>query len=465
MQLVPSSILALLAVAALAAFGVRRGLWAFLALTPFGAAAAFNLPALGGATIGVADLGAVAVFGLVLLTPGSGSSLIGTLRPFRPGFFLGVVLVVAAFSAIFLPRVFAGQTEVFGIARGTDGAGIVSFPLRPTTGNITQLFRLTLGILVFIALATAFRRRPEAQPVLTAMIVTTTVHAALGLLDVLTFTTGTAGLLEPIRTANYAMHITDTMAGLKRMVGGFPEASSFGFFSLGLFGFWLRYWIASPRSRAAPWMLALATIAVLRSTSSSAYVALAVFVVGFGLVTLFRNLRPEAERRSVVLTSGGVLALWLMLVAAVASYELVQPVTDYLDRALFDKLETSSGVERMSWNAQALQNFQDTYGFGAGLGAVRASNWLIACLASIGLPGTLFFLCFLTTLALAPTGRPNNETARLIGALKAGCLALVSAAILTHSTPDLGLFFFALAGLAVGLSRGSQMESRSARSG
>lgn len=460
MQLVPSTILALFAIAALVAFGVRRGLWAVLALTPFGAAAAFNLPALGGATIGVTDLAAVAVFGLVLLTPGAGQSLFGTLRPFQPGFFLAVVMVIAALSAIFYPRIFAGETEVFGIARSADGPGIVSFPLRPTTGNITQLFRLTLGFLVFVALATVFRRTPDARPVLTAMIVATCVHFAMGWIDVLTFATGTSALLEPLRTANYAMHVTDTMAGLKRMVGGFPEASSFGFYALGLFGFWLQYWISAPRSKAAPWMLAMSAIVVLRSTSSSAYVALVVFLTAFGLYSIVRNLRPEAERRSIVLTASGLLGLWLAAVAAVASYELVQPVTEYLDRALFDKLETESGVERMSWNAQALENFADTWGVGAGLGAVRASNWLIASLASIGLPGTLAFLGFLGALAGAPAGARDAERARVIRSLKSGCLALISAAILTHSTPDLGVFFFVLAGLAAGLARGGVLESR-----
>ncbi len=459
MEFVPSSFLALAAIVALAAQGVRRGAWAFFALLPFGAAAAFNLPALGGATIGVADLAAVVVIGLVLVGPGAGASLVGTLRPWQPGFILTLVMIVAAFSAIFLPRIFAGETEVFGIARTAKGTGIVRFPLGPSTGNITQLFRLALDFFVFVGLATAFRRVSTVGPVLTAMIVATCVHLALGLIDVLTFATNTAFLMEPIRTANYSLHITDTMAGIKRMVGGFPEASSFGYFSLGLFGFWLQYWISTPRSRAAPWMLALATFAVLRSTSSAAYLALVVFVVAFALYTVFRNLRPEAERRSVALTAGGFMLLWLAGVAAVASYELVAPVTDFLDRVLFQKLATDSGVERLSWNTQALINFRDTWGLGAGLGAVRASNWVIACLGSIGILGTALFIAFLASIAAAPSGPRSDPRSGVIRALKAGCLAMLSAAVLTHSTPDLGLFFFALAGIATGLSRALVLES------
>lgn len=459
MQFVPSTPLALVGLVLLAGLGVRRGAWVFFALLPFGAAAAFNLPALGGATIGVADLAAVMLFVLVLLSPASGSSIFGTLRAWQPGFFLTGVLVVSAFSAIFYPRFFAGATDVFAIARNPDGPGIVRYPLGPSTGNITQLFRMMLGFMVFVAFATAFRRVSEIRPVIVAMVVATSVNFVLGWLDVLTYSTGTGYLLDWIRTANYSLHITDTMAGIKRMIGGFPEASSFGYFSLGLFGFWLQYWISAPRSKSAPWMLAMATIMVLRSTSSSAYLALVVFVAAFAIYTFFRNLRPEAERRSVSLTVSGFLSMWLAVVAAAASYAFVQPATDFLDRVLFKKLETSSGVERMSWNAQALINFADTWGFGAGIGSVRASNWVIACLGSIGVIGSALFIGFLTAVALAPTGRASDPRSGVARALKAGCLAMLSVAFLTFSTPDLGLFFFAVAGAATGLSRAMVLES------
>jgi hypothetical protein len=459
-QFVPSTFLALLSIGALLGLGVHRGLWAFLALAPFGAAAAFNLPALGGATIGVLDLGAVTIFCLVLLTRETAGSLLGTFRPFGPGFFFAATMVVATISALFYPRLFAGMTEVFGIARKDGGLAMASFPLGPSTGNITQLFRLTLGFLTFAALATSFRRMPDPRPVLTAMAVATAINFALGWIDVLTFQLGVGELMSWLRTANYAMHVTDTMVGLKRMVGGFPEASSFGYFSLGLFGFWLQYWLAAPGSRLARWMLALATITVLRSTSSSAYLALVVFLVTFGLFTLFRGLRPDAARRSFALTAGSVLAAWVAAVAVVASYEMVQPVTEFLDRALFNTLDSASGVERMSWNAQAMTNLWDTYGIGAGLGAVRASNWVIACLASLGVVGAALMMAFVTALLLVPSRPATDPRAQVVRALKAGCVAMLSAAVLTHSTPDLGVFFFALAGLLTGLSRGLAIESR-----
>lgn len=157
-----------------------------------------------------------------------------------------------------------------------------------------------------------------------------------------------------------------------------------------------------------------------------------------------------------------MLAAWLAAVAVAAGYAMVEPVTAFLDQAIFRKIDTASGIERMSWNTQALRNFVDTYGLGAGMGAVRASSWLVACLASLGVLGTLLYAAFLVSLVRAPgaTGEPERDA--VIAGLKAALLAVVVQAILSAGTPDLGVFFFLLAGLLAGLSRGGILEARDA---
>jgi len=463
MQLVPSTFLALVGILFLFAMGPRRGLWAFLALAPFGAAAAFNLPALGGASIGLKELAVVCVFVMIWMSPGGPDRMLGTVRPGQPGFILLLLVIVCALSAIFAPMVFRGSTEVFSLSRSANTRGIISISLHPTNGNITQLVIMILAGLAYLCFATVFRFKPDARAVMTGMAVATGVHFVLGWLDVLTGATGLKVLMDPIRTANYAILDDTRMIGLKRMIGGFPEASSFGDFSLALFAFWLPCWIGSPSSRLAQVMLAASTIVLLRSTSSSAYVALVVFLLGYGLFATTARMRSEVPKRMLVVFFTGILTFWMAALAIYASYQLVDPVTAFLDRAIIDKLETQSGIERMSWNAQAFRNFTDTMLVGAGLGSVRASNWFIASLGSIGVIGTALYLAFLVSLIRLPSRFDDPEMAIVITGLKSACFALFTTALLTSATPNLGVFFFTLAGLVAGLSRGATLAGQKTR--
>ena len=460
MEIVPTTALAAAAVAVIAWLGPRRGLWAFFALTPLGAAAALNLPSLGGASIVLADMAAVALFAAALTRAGAPGRLLATMRPPRPGFLLVALLAFGAFATVFFPRVFAGQTEVFLVSRVAGEAGVVSRPLRFTNGNVTQLLRLTLGAMVFLTLATVFRREPDPRAVVVALAADAVVHWTAGLLDVLSYSAGMPQLLEPIRTANYAMAVTQVMAGLKRMVGGFPEASSFGYHTVGLFGFWLQYWFDGGRFRYAAWFILATTAVLILSTSSSAYVAAALFGGAFVAVNSARIVKRDVGLR-VAWILGGLAAATPVAGAGLAvAYQTVPEFAAYLDRLLFNKLTSSSGVERMSWNMQALRNFADTWAIGTGLGSVRASNWLVACLASLGLLGTGLYLVFIASVFRAAPPERLGETAVVARALKMGCLALLAQAMLTTATPNLELGFFAMAGLAVGLAAGARAAAR-----
>jgi hypothetical protein len=122
-------------------------------------------------------------------------------------------------------------------------------------------------------------------------------------------------------------------------------------------------------------------------------------------------------------------------------------IVDYLNVLLFDKASSQSGIERASWNAAALRNFFDTDGFGAGLGSVRASSFLVAVPANLGLPGVIFFGAFFWQ-ALGRAGLDGGPEADLRVAARNGCLGLLLAAAVSGALVDLGLQFYFLAGLA-----------------
>ncbi|KAA9009427.1 hypothetical protein [Histidinibacterium aquaticum] len=464
MEVVPSTFLALLAVAGLFAVGPYRGLWIFVALAPFGAAAAFNLPALGGATVGMLEFTILAILLVTALQRGGIDRMVGTLRPFQPGFWLLLVVLYGVLASAFFPRVFEGQTEIFSLSRAVNEDGIVTIPLRPSSGNVTQTVYLLLSAACFLAMATLYRARPDEGAVLKALAAATVVNFVLGWLDVMTAAVGLEVLMEPIRTANYDIAMTATLAGMKRMVGGTPEASSYGAISLVLMAFWLHYWMVSKRSALATAMLAMAAISTLRSTSSGAYVALAALLALYGTGWVIHAARRGLSRRTAAFLVGGLAFGWFLLVAAVLGYQTVPTVKEFFDDTLLNKLESDSGVERMSWNVQALRNFADTWMIGAGLGSVRASNWLVSCLGSIGVIGTGFYLAFLYTLGTAPRATGDERRNKVIGALQLACLAQVLVAMPTAATPNLGTIFFILAGLAVGLSRSAETSESARRS-
>lgn len=433
--------------------GPYSGLAIFMAMLPFGMMAAVNLPAVGGTSILVTDAAMLTLFAMMLMRQDVGRDLAEIFTPGTMAMTLLGFLCYSILSTLFFPRVFEGATEVFSLSRIANEDGIVSMPLRPTTGNLAQLLRIMLTLGSFLVVAILVRRRPDSGALLHAVKIMTGVHVGLGIIDLLTNAAGLAFLMEPIRTANYSLTLGQELAGLNRMIGGFAEASSFGYYALGLFGFWLSHWLSERDSTGGSsglW-LALSAFALLRCTSSSAYVGAAGFCLVFSVVQLRRGSTSMSVPVAWILTI--LLAIIpLLIVGSYAAYSMVPSVTEFVDRSLLDKLSSTSGVERMSWNAQAFRNFLDTWLLGAGFGSVRASNWLLASLASVGLPGTVLFLAFYFRLFTADTTRQDAATARLVTAFKMGCLAFAMRSLVVHGSPNLGYGFFVFAGVVQGLT-------------
>jgi hypothetical protein len=148
-----------------------------------------------------------------------------------------------------------------------------------------------------------------------------------------------------------------------------------------------------------------------------------------------------------------VAVLPLVVGAGVTALRLDPPlwrtVNDVVDASIFDKMSSSSGTERAKWNEQALVNFTDTHGFGAGTGSVRASSFPIAVLANIGVFGALTYGVFLLQVLLGGGNRwPHPVPASCQNAARWACLAQLIGAAVAGSFIDLGLPFFVFAGLA-----------------
>ena len=453
MELVNSS-LPCLAIGLLFALSRREGRMLLLSLSlAFGTLAVVLLPAAGGATLLLTDGLLLLGLALTLLTPSGARRAFPAFGPGRAGRVLLVLLLLATLLTLFAPRLFEGSIEVFQVGREVNQRGVGQSPLAPNSGNLTQLLRLTLTVL-FFALTTSLLSGPRGSTVaFRAVLALTLAHAALGLVDLLTHHINRPDLMALLRTASYALATDQVLEGVKRMAGGMPEASAYGYVATGLFGFWAHLATGRRYRGIALGLAALSLWMALRSTSASA-----AFGVGTTLLLLLVQRLGEGRwHRASLARATATLALLLglpaLLAIAALTYSLSPEFAQVLDRAFLDKLGTPSAAERGSWNRAAWEALIASNGAGLGLGSVRASSWPIATLATLGLAG---FLLFATFIARLLTFRPGPgaaaEVREVAAAARFALLALLLRALVSKTTPNLDYIFFLFAGIATALA-------------
>lgn len=411
----------------------------------FGAAAALFI---GGANIPPAHLFIAVVAVATLSRRDQCAAIIRGLHPNRPGFWIMCFVGYGVMTSFFYPRVMAGLTDIIplGASQFEDTGSTV--PLGPVSSNFTQSIYMISSLLVFMII-TSFAATPEGFRTATiALTGYVAANAFFGLVDVLTFLTGTQSFLDFMRNARYALHTDTQIEGMKRIAGAFAEASTFARASIGAFGFIATLWLCARRPGLTGALAALTFGLGLLSTSSTAIAVLPLMIVLLYLTALARcGTASRARISSTVVIVAPLLALTAGLGIA-ANVTMSATVYDYLDLVLFSKATTDSGVERGSWNTVAMGNFYDSGGLGVGLGTIRTSSISAAFLAGVGIAGTVIYLIFLA-LAFLRNPDPKGSFERDVRlAARNGCLGLIAADMLVGSTVEQGLFFFALAAIA-----------------
>lgn len=428
--------------------GPRFAIPVFVVSTLLSAAAALILTAMGGANVQPAHL----LLGFLALAAASRASLRragAALLPPHAGFWLLLTAVYATLSAVFLPRLFAGATYVFAIARTEVGPGIVSMPLAPTSGNVTQTVYFLGDVVCFLVFYDAASRPSGVKTVVSAVIAAAAINLCFAAMDYGAYLAGLGDVLGIIRNANYRMLDDTAVLGFKRIVGSFPEASTFAYFTSGFFAFCTKLWLDGVHPRATGPVALLSLLSLVCATSSTGYAATIGFLGLLFAVSLVRVLTRPVRRATIVLAT----VLPLMLAAGMVGLRLDDPlwrtVTEIADVSIFDKMTSSSGVERAKWNDQALVNFVDTHGLGAGDGSVRASSLPLALLGNIGVFGALTYALFLLGVFFDRGSRWRQAfPASCQSAARWACLTQLLGASVAGSFIDLGLPFFVFAGLA-----------------
>lgn len=425
----------------------------FILACLFGAAAAFSLPALGGAPI----TPAIALLPFLLwraLREQGAQRLMRQLAYPGAGFWLAALTVWGVFSAIVLPRFFAGDTRVFANDRtdAMNAMGVITTYLGPVSTNYTQTAYLVAGLLCFTAVRAMLEGPSRVTLLRNAVLALAAANVGAALLNVGEVYGGLPSVLSLVRNAGYLMLIGADVGGLRRISGTFPEASVFAMFTLPLLAFCASLWADRVRGTYSG-LLALALLALLLfSTSTTAYGALAVYAACITVAFIFQSIR----RANLPAMRWGTVLAWLVAVVscivALMSPALVERVIDFFQVTVIRKLESSSGIERSSWNRQAIVNLIDTYGIGIGLGSARTSSFALVLLSNLGVLGVGLFGAFFLRVYSPAKGSvlEDPDLPPLQRAARRAVLAAFIAGSVGGGVFDLGLPFYAFAALACG---------------
>ncbi|CAN7662175.1 hypothetical protein [Rhizobium sp. LjRoot258] len=434
---------------ALGLFGLALGYAStamiFVVLTVFGSAAAVIA---GSASIPPAHLFLLFLAVATLTNRGRSEIAVKMLGFGKAGFWLACLVVYGAVTAYFLPRLLAGQSWIIplGISEYPSTRGAV--PLGPVSSNFTQTIYLIADLLCFLLIATVGSTRAGFNALVNGLVAYAAFNVLFALLDLATSATGTQELLQFMRNAQYTFHENDSVNGMKRIVGSFPEASAFAGTTLGALGFTGTLWLCA-RKNTWTGPLAFASLAlIVMSTSSTGLVATPVCLVILYWTALFRCgvARGSRHATAFVLVAPAIVVVITLFV--ILHRDLYQDIRDYVDVLVLNKATSNSAAERGSWNTYGLQNFWDSSGLGVGLGTARTSSFPIAVLSNVGVPGAFFFLLFTLSALVRLPGPARTFESDVRLASRNGCLCLLVGACVAGPTVDLGLHFFILAGLA-----------------
>lgn len=420
--------------------------------TLFGAASAVSLPALGGATITPAllFLPFLALHALFVRVRTHDPAVLS-----RAGTLMAIVVLWGVVSALVMPRVFAGETQVFILDRLTAKSPRL-YPLRPLPTNLTQSVYAIGHLVCFLSLRTLLRAPGRLLTFRNALLLVAALDVAMGVLNLAENVLKLPSLLDYLRTAEgYALSADYALGGLPRIHGTFPEASIFAYYTVPLFAFTLSLWTARAETRYSPYLCCALLVLLLLSTSAMGYVGLFGYLVCYAFAELPRKRIPSIL--ALVAACGVLLILGM--------YALELDATRHLDRfvhaTLLDKAASGSGQERGSWNAQAIRNFLDTYGLGVGLGSCRASSFPLVLLSNLGVFGAAMFALFLISVCRAPYVDRAQISEQDFAVRKAASEAVI-ACVITGAFGlgmfDLGVSFYLFAAASSSLSAEPRRE-------
>lgn len=357
----------------------------------------------------------------------------GVLNWRRLGLLTGFVLVTLMATAA-SPALFAGAS-VIGLNTGQETG--LAYSGTTLTQTIYLLASYATAVSIYMLMLAPRGRRLLAE----GMLVGGATFIITGVLDMLP---GSAGFLAPLRTATYSLLAGAPIGDLARVVGLSTEASAYGSGTLAYACFCLLLrpgeWLGGVwRGLGMVLGLILLGFTVL-STSSGAYLGMGVLALLWAVVLARGVLGAghSANGGALALQAGGALVAVLVVAGVLVFMPSVWDfVSHAIDTILLSKGSSSSYAERSNWNHVSLQGLMETYGFGLGAGATRASSWPVALVAGSGVLGAGLMVGFILR---SLTGRtpPDPTMARAVQGARGAWLVLAVPAAGVGTSIDFG---------------------------
>lgn len=438
--------------------------------TLMGGSAALVMSSLGGSSIAPSNV-ALVFLTLRVFLPSKNAA-----KPFNAAFRTNILFLCfaayAAISAGTMPYIFKEQISVvplkpLGLRNMYD-----SFPLKPSSQNITAPVYIAGSFMVAICSFIAIRQKRAVLSFVRTATWITWIHLALGIASV-TLPLSVWGFFKAMfRNGSYGQ-LEQSIGGFTRISGIWPEPSGFAAYGFCWFALMSELWLRNVMPRRTGLAALAMALVLVASTSSTAYVSLA----GYGAILVLRAMIfPEffSSGKVVRIILAGLAVATFASLLMLANSDLADRLFTILKRMTVDKAESSSAEQRAFWAKQGFAAFKISYGLGIGAGSFRSSSLATAILGSMGLIGVATFLGYLAVIFRPMRNSSFSQSATPIGAVgEASSWAAISSmlpAVLGAASPDPGAVFSIFAGVALGLtpfriSRKPVTQRRSATSG
>lgn len=396
----------------------------------FDGSAAVLLPALGGSSIPPVQFALMFVF-LRIMVPKGG--LYGRLPDaVRANAWLALFCFYGIANAFIGPRLFGGVINVYPMRPLPDSGLFDVMPLGPTSQNLTAGTYLLGTFLLALAAYIFCRGRGGAKILVDASIWSGWFFIVTGLLDLISRGTPLEETLSIFRNGDY-VQMNVEVDGFVRIRGLLPEASTYAGMCFTFFVINAELWYRSIRPGSTGLLAIALAVMLVMSTSSTAYVALACYMLAFLLRALaIPGVAPKGKVPSVAIVAFAILFLVAVLLAMVPA--LPEAVYRMILAMTVEKSASDSGQQRLFWAMQGVQGLIRSYGLGIGPGSFRSSSTITAILGSMGLIGIASFALYLLAV-LQPSRRSTwsigDDLPQTLGGAfaSAGVLSLIPAAV------------------------------------